>query len=385
MTNRIKLVVLITVVVASLFAFGAMAQDPTAEPTVDPALTTVPTDIATVDPALTTVPTDMATLEPTLDATVDATLEPTLEGTLEPTLEVTLEATVDTGTAATATTDPAVTAPTATVEGTEMVAFGSASLVDISGNGVGSAVFTTMEDGKVLVTASFINLPPGFHGFHVHTTGVCDAASGFESAGGHFDREGASHPNHDGDLPSLLVNNDGTAMLTFSTDRFAVADLFDADGSAIVVHSGQDNYANIPARYGADPMAATPDPAMPPMSIADEETLRGGDSGEHLACGVIEEGFMAIVPTVDETGTPADSPDMGATATLDGMATTDPNATVDPNVTLEPTSDLPTVDPALTQTVDPALTQTVDPALTPEPTIDASAVPVDPTATEGTQ
>ena len=370
MGNRIKFVVLITVIVASLFAFSAMAQDPTAEPTVDPALTTVPTDMATIEP----------TLDVTADATVDATLEPTVEGTLEPTLEGTLEptveATVDTGTVATATTDPAMALPTATVEGTEMVSFGSASLQDVAGNGVGSVVFTTMEDGKVLVTASFINLPPGFHGFHVHTTGVCDAAAGFSSAGGHFDREGASHPNHDGDLTSLLVNNDGTAMLTFATDRFAVADLFDADGSAIMVHSGQDNFANIPARYGADPMAATPDPALPPMSIADEETLRGGDSGERLACGVIEEGFMAIVPTVDDADGTGDSTDTSATATVDVVATTDPN------VTLEPTADLPTVDPAITQTVDPAITDA--PALTPEPTTDASAVPIDPTATEGT-
>jgi Cu-Zn family superoxide dismutase len=365
MTNRITGIALITLVVASLFAFGAMAQDPTAEPTVDPALTTLPTDLATIEPTLD------VTVDVTIDATVDVTLDPTLEGTVEPTLE----ATVDTA----ATTDPAMMDPTATVEGTEMVAFGSASLQDISGNGVGSAVFTTMEDGKVLVTANFINMPPGFHGFHVHTTGVCDAADGFMSAGGHFDREGAAHPNHDGDLPSLLVNNDGTAMLTFSTDRFAVADLFDADGSAIMVHSGQDNFANIPARYTADPMAATPDPAMPATTVADEETLRGGDSGERVACGVVEEGFMAIVPTVDETDGTADSPDMAATATLDGMVTVDPNATVDPNVTLEPTSDLPTVDPALTQTVDPAMTEL--PGLTPEPTLDASAIPIDPTPT----
>jgi Cu-Zn family superoxide dismutase len=367
MTNRIKSVAMITVVIASLFAFGAMAQDPTAEPTVDPALTTVPTDLATIEPTLD------VTVDVTLDATVDVTLDPTLEGTVDPTLEgtvePTLEATIDTA----ATTDPTMMEPTATVEGTEMVAFGSASLQDISGNGVGSAVFTTMEDGKVLVTANFINMPPGFHGFHVHTTGVCDAADGFMSAGGHFDREGASHPNHDGDLPSLLVNTDGTAMLTFSTDRFAVADLFDADGSAIMVHSGQDNFANIPARYTADPMAATPDPAMPATSIADEETLRGGDSGERVACGVVEEGFMAIVPTVDETDGTADSPDMAATATLDDMAT------VDPNLTLEPTSDLPTVDPALTQTIDPAMTDL--PGMTLEPTIDASAIPIDPTPT----
>lgn len=266
-----------------------------------------------------------------------------------------------------------------------MIAFGSASLQDASGNGVGSVVFTTMEDGKVLVTASFINLSPGFHGFHVHTTGVCEAADGFSSAGGHFDNEGASHPNHAGDLPSLLVNNDGTAMLTFATDRFTVADLFDADGSAIMVHSGHDNFANVPARYGAHTLAATPDPAVPAASIADEETLRGGDSGERVACGVIEEGFMAIVPTVDEVdggddGT-GDTPGTEATATLEGVATTDPN------VTIEPTSDVPTVDPAVTQTVDPALTETVEPVptdgagMTLEPTLDTTAIPIEPSPT----
>lgn len=357
MNNRIKGITLVTVAIVSLFAFGAIAQDPTAEPTVDPALTTVPTDLATV--------------EPTLDVTVDVTLEATLEPTIE--------ATVDTGAAP--ATDPAVMDPTATSGGTEMVAFGSASLQDVSGNGVGSAVFTTMEDGKVLVTASFINLPAGFHGFHVHTTGVCDAADGFMSAGGHFDREGASHPDHDGDLPSLLVNNDGTAMLTFSTDRFVVADLFDADGSAIMVHSGHDNFANIPARYGADPMAATPDPATPAASIADDETLRGGDSGERLACGVIEEGFMAIVPVVDETDGSADTPGTEATSTLDSMAT------ADADLTLEPTADLPTVDPALTETVEPVVTEDTDPEITElpgitlEPTVDATAISIDPTPT----
>lgn len=347
MTNRIKGVAILTVVVISLFAFGAMAQDPTAEPTVDPA----------------------STIEPTLDVTTDVTADVTLEPTVE--------ATVDSGTAA--TTDPVMMDPTATVEGTEMVAFGSASLLDIEGNGVGSAVFTTMEDGKVLVTANFINMPSGFHGFHVHTTGVCDAADGFTSAGGHFDREDASHPDHDGDLPSLLVNTDGTAMLTFATDRFTVADLFDADGSAIMVHSGQDNFANVPARYGADSMAATPDPAMPAASIADEETRRGGDSGERIACGVIEEGFIAIIPTVDETDGTGDTPDTAATDTLDGTATTDADVTAEPDVTIEPTSDLPTVDPAMTEPVDPAVTDA--PGLTPEPTVDLGVIPIDPTPT----
>ena len=40
---------------------------------------------------------------------------------------------------------------------------------------------------------------------------------------------------------------DGTAEVTEETDRFTVDQLFDADGSAIIVHANADNYANIPA------------------------------------------------------------------------------------------------------------------------------------------
>ena len=64
---------------------------------------------------------------------------------------------------------------------------------------------------------------------------------------------------------------DGEAMLGTVTDRFNLADLHDADGSAVMVHSGPDNFANIPPRYGGP----------------DQETLATGDSGSRVACGVV--------------------------------------------------------------------------------------------------
>ena len=51
------------------------------------------------------------------------------------------------------------------------------------------------------------------------------------------------------------------------------ADLRDADGSAVMVHAGPDNFANIPARYAA----AGPD----------QMTLDTGDSGARVVCGTI--------------------------------------------------------------------------------------------------
>jgi superoxide dismutase, Cu-Zn family len=80
-------------------------------------------------------------------------------------------------------------------------------------------------------------------------------------------------------VPSLLVNEDGTAQLQFATDRFSISDLFDADGSALVVHADRDNYANIPDRYIQE-ATGIPGP--------DADTLATGDSGERVACGIIE-------------------------------------------------------------------------------------------------
>jgi Cu-Zn family superoxide dismutase len=148
---------------------------------------------------------------------------------------------------------------------------------DATGQRVGVAFFRERQ-GKVAVTAAVWNLAPGFHGFHVHAVGEC--VPPFMSAGGHFSPTGADHPNHAGDMPSLLVNEDGTGQLHFATDRFTLDDLFDADGSALMVHSDRDNYANIPDRYTS---GGAPGP--------DEATLATGDAGARAACGVIERSW----------------------------------------------------------------------------------------------
>jgi Cu-Zn family superoxide dismutase len=148
---------------------------------------------------------------------------------------------------------------------------------DATGQRVGVAFFRERQ-GEVAVTAAVWGLAPGFHGFHVHAVGQC--VPPFTSAGGHFNPTGADHPNHAGDMPSLLVNADETAELHFTTDRFTLDDLFDADGSALIVHAGRDNYANIPDRYSS---GGVPGP--------DAATLATGDAGDRAACGVIERSW----------------------------------------------------------------------------------------------
>lgn len=151
-------------------------------------------------------------------------------------------------------------------------------LVDASGASAG-IVKLTKKGSSVTVRAEVEGLTPGFHGFHVHSVGECVAP--FTSAGGHYNPAGTGHGSHAGDMPSLLALDDGTASLQFVTDRFTIAELFDADGTAIIVHALPDNFANIPTRY-----QSTTEGTFGP----DSATLATGDAGGRAACGVVAAG-----------------------------------------------------------------------------------------------
>jgi superoxide dismutase, Cu-Zn family len=152
-----------------------------------------------------------------------------------------------------------------------------ARLIDAAGNHVGTVRITPTARGGTVVRVRTAGLTAGFHGFHVHAVGQCVAP--FTSAGGHFNPTEAPHGGHAGDMPPLLVAQDGSAVARFTTDRFTVADLMDADGSAVIVHAAPDNLANIPTRYHSH----TYDVFGP-----DQDTLATGDAGGRVACGVVE-------------------------------------------------------------------------------------------------
>jgi Cu-Zn family superoxide dismutase len=182
---------------------------------------------------------------------------------------------------------------------------GYATVVDVDGQELGTV--TIMEhEGHLMLSAELENLPPGFHGFHVHSVGVCaDGAEGpLTAAGPHLNPDGTNHPVHKGDLPTLLVLEDGTATWNVVTDRLTFDNVFDEDGAAIIVHANPDNHANIPERYGGP----------------DAETLEGGDSGDHIACGVFEEGMPEGMMSTDEMSM---TDEMDMSATDDMMMSTD--------------------------------------------------------------
>lgn len=154
--------------------------------------------------------------------------------------------------------------------------FAIAELVDTTGAPVGSAFFFA-EGDTVFVDLFAEGLTPGFHGVHLHQTGLCQAP--FTTAGGHHNPGLTGHGAHAGDLPSLLVDGDGFGLASFETDRFDLAELLAGDGSALIIHAGRDNFANIPDRYQS---SEVPGPG------ADVTTLATGDSGSRAACGVLQ-------------------------------------------------------------------------------------------------
>lgn len=175
---------------------------------------------------------------------------------------------------------------TATPSQFQAAVLATASVKDVGGKVLGAVTFTEAENDLMEVDATFSGMDPGYYGFHIHGNGKCEPDSSapdkpeetgaFLSAGGHLGNDDSEHPDHAGDLPSLLVNESGDAHLVFRTDRLTAENLRDDDGSAVMVHEGRDNFANVAERY------ATNGP--------DEATLNTGDAGARLGCGVVEAG-----------------------------------------------------------------------------------------------
>lgn len=111
----------------------------------------------------------------------------------------------------------------------------------------------TIEQGPqgLIIAADVRGLSPGGHGFHIHETGSCEPD--FAAAGDHFNPTGASHGarhgpgRHAGDLPNLYAAADGGARADVFTDAATLDagephSLFDADGSAVIIHALPDTY-----------------------------------------------------------------------------------------------------------------------------------------------
>ncbi|HEY6815353.1 MAG TPA: superoxide dismutase family protein [Croceibacterium sp.] len=153
-----------------------------------------------------------------------------------------------------------------TVDEQPTARLGQATLKLASGLPAGNAQLLA-SGNEVNISIAALGISPGVHGVHLHTTGSCEAPE-FTSAGGHLNPGGRQHGSanpagsHLGDIPNLTAgsNGAGTVSVTLPGSRDEVlAQLFDADGTAVVIHAGADDYRTDPS----------------------------GNSGGRIACGVL--------------------------------------------------------------------------------------------------
>lgn len=123
------------------------------------------------------------------------------------------------------------------------------TIMSPEGENIGSVSLFETDSGVIRVNVQATGLAAGGHGVHLHETGLCEGD--FSSAGGHIAGdanhglvEGGPHP---GDLPNGFVEDDGVLSMEALTDRIAVDMLMDDDGSALIIHSGPDDYESQPA------------------------------------------------------------------------------------------------------------------------------------------
>jgi len=142
----------------------------------------------------------------------------------------------------------------------------SAQIESRSGSTVtGQATFTQRRDSLIL-HLELSSLSPGSeHGLHIHEKGDCSAPDA-QSAGGHFNPDGAVHghaglgAHHAGDLGAVVADSQGRVSedldlhdLTLTPGPHGIV------GRSIVVHRDRDDYVSQPA----------------------------GNAGPRIACGVI--------------------------------------------------------------------------------------------------
>jgi Cu-Zn family superoxide dismutase len=144
---------------------------------------------------------------------------------------------------------------------------GTAAMHDGSGRSVGALDLTQTTAG-VRIVGELTGLPAGTHGIHFHQVGRCDGPD-FASAGPHFNpyarHHGLENPDgpHAGDMPNLVIPAGGAVSVDMVSPRVTLDDgtttVFDADGTALVIHAAAD----------------------------DQRTDPSGNSGARIACGVI--------------------------------------------------------------------------------------------------
>ncbi|WEJ34676.1 superoxide dismutase family protein [Devosia sp. SD17-2] len=124
-------------------------------------------------------------------------------------------------------------------------------------------VTLTQGEGSVTLSGSASGLSEGEHGIHFHTTGNCDSATKFESAGDHFNPTDHQHGlendagPHAGDLPNITAGADGLSEFEVTSASISLTEgdegyVFDEDGTALIIHASADDQVTDPSGNSGD-------------------------------------------------------------------------------------------------------------------------------------
>lgn len=136
-----------------------------------------------------------------------------------------------------------------------------ATLHNAEGGEVGAVIITETASGvmHLIMDIGEGTLPATQHAVHIHETGACEAPT-FDSAGGHLagGKEHGLHSAkgiHPGDLPNITMYESGAVHVEYFLPGVLMDQVLDGDGSAIMIHSGVDDYTSQPAGNAGDRIA----------------------------------------------------------------------------------------------------------------------------------
>ena len=131
----------------------------------------------------------------------------------------------------------------------------------------GTIKFTQESGQPTIITGEITGLEPGEHGFHIHEFG--DLSGGCDTAGAHYNPDEVEHGDieegHVGDLGNVTADENGVATLNISAPRVDLSGERSVVGRSIIIHSDKDDLG-----LGGD-----------------AESIKTGNAGDRLACGVI--------------------------------------------------------------------------------------------------
>lgn len=127
----------------------------------------------------------------------------------------------------------------------------------------------TQYPHETLIELHLKNLPPGFHGFHIHE--FADKRNGCDSMGPHYNPYNGTHldinqyGNHLGDLGNIYVDQNGICEQILHVNHLPLTGKFQVIGRGMVIHEKKDDLG-----LGGN-----------------LESSKTGNSGSRIACGII--------------------------------------------------------------------------------------------------